>query len=163
MKNFLGMALVVLGCSMTLFAADQEQEIVAGQGGLEAQLTAEQEIRKLQQEQVELVKTIRTSNDRAMQDRRAMIATDPELAKLQTRIADLERQLKATRDELQAKMAAAGMKATGAPQASLDGMAKLRAIEARLRELAQQPEQEQPVKPEAPAPGVAEGGAATQE
>ncbi len=98
-------------------------------------LSPEAEMRQLERERLDLLRGIRQANDQASQERVRAIQADPELAALREKVMGLERDLKAARDALAAKMKASGLGGPQAPKASLEGMERMRQIDARIREL----------------------------
>lgn len=119
-------------------------------------LSPEAEIRQLERERLDLLRGIRQANDQASQERVRAIQADPEMAALREKVVGLERELKVARDALTAKMKASGLGGARAPKASLEGMERMRQIDARIREL-----MGQMAKPKAvpAAPAQAAGGA----
>ena len=101
----------------------------------QAPMPPEEELRALERERVELMKKVREASSSAMQERQRAIQANPELAALQKRIGELERELATSRQALREKMKAAGLANQGAPRPALDGMERMRQIDARMREL----------------------------
>jgi len=156
MKSFPRFAMMALCCCSSVQVMSAVAEPVVD-GGSEAVLeaserTPEEEIQALQEERKELIKSIRASNDRAMLERQRGIRQDPEMGKLQDTIEDLEKQLTAARNSLRAKMQDSGIKLDGAPQEALDGMQRMREIDARTRVLMQKAAEQRQPSPTAPEP-----------
>ena len=104
-------------------------------GEVEAKLTPQEEMQQLERERAEMLQSIRKATTDAAAERQNSIKANPELAALQTKISALQQELKAAREKLAAKMKEAGMNVETAPQKTLDGMARLREIDRRMREL----------------------------
>jgi hypothetical protein len=98
-------------------------------------LSPEAETMLLERERVALMHKIREASSSATQERQRAIQANPELAALQKRIGELERELATSRQALREKMKAAGLANQGAPRPALDGMERMRQIDARMREL----------------------------
>lgn len=138
MRHYLVITVCIAGVFLSAvrnFA--QEVPAVAAQAAVPV-VTPEQEMRNLERERSELVGKIRQASAQGAKDRFNVVQADPQMAALQQRISELERQLKDTRDQLLAKMKEAGLKSEGAPQSALDGMTRMRQIDVRMRELMQQ-------------------------
>ncbi len=153
MRHYLVITVCIAGACLSAWRNfAQEVPAVAAQAAV-TEVTPEQEMRNLERERSELVGKIRQASAQAAKDRSNAVQTDPQMAALQQRIAELEVQLKEARGQLVAKMKEAGLKVEGAPQSALDGMTRMRQIDVRMRELMEQAAQPKPEKkPEAVSP-----------